>query len=96
MGSRSTAKKVTLRQLITSPKIPNMANMAGYRRLFTHLEHGNSPDLVAEAVRFVLREQDKLEERLTVLESASGIASIKYKSLEQILIGAVFSQGGQI
>jgi serine O-acetyltransferase len=37
------------------------------------LEHGQLPDPVAEAIRLVLREQDKLEERLHRLESASGI-----------------------
>jgi len=37
------------------------------------LEHGRLPDPVAEAIRLVLREQDKLEERLRRLESSSGI-----------------------
>lgn len=60
------------------------------------LEHGNLPDPVAEAVRFVLREQDKLEGRLRILESASGIASPKDELLEKIMIEAVFSQGGGI
>lgn len=39
------------------------------------LEHGNLPDPVAEAIRLVLREQDKLEDRLRKLESVSGIES---------------------
>lgn len=60
------------------------------------LEHGNLPDPVAEAVRFVLREQDKLEGRLRILESASGIASPKDELPEKIMIEAVFSQGGGI
>jgi len=60
------------------------------------LEHGNLPDPVAEAVRFVLREQDKLEGRLRILESARGIASPKDELLEKIMIEAVFSQGGGI
>jgi serine O-acetyltransferase len=38
------------------------------------LEHGKLPDPVAEAIRLVLKEQDKLEERLHRLESASGLA----------------------
>ena len=37
------------------------------------LEHGKLPDPVAEAIRLVLREQDKFEERLHRLESASGV-----------------------
>ena len=39
------------------------------RQPLVDLEHGNLPDPVAEAVRFILREQDKLEERLRILES---------------------------
>lgn len=37
------------------------------------LEHGQLPDPVAQAVRLVLREQDKLEERLGKLERLSGL-----------------------
>lgn len=44
-----------------------------YRRPFMELEHGKLPDPVAEAIRLVLKEQDKLEERLRKLESSSGI-----------------------
>lgn len=36
------------------------------------LEHGDLPDPVAEAIRLVLREQDRLEERLRRLESTAG------------------------
>lgn len=39
------------------------------------LEHGKLPDPVAEAIRVVLKEQDKLEERLEKLEVSSGIVS---------------------
>lgn len=77
-------------------KILNIANMEDDPRPFTDLEHGNSPHLIAEAVKFVLREQDKPEERLTVLESSSGIASTTEESLEKIMIEAPFSQGGGI
>jgi len=76
-------------------KILNIANMEDDPRPFTGLEHGNSPHLIAEAVRFVLRAQDKPEERLTVLESSSGIASTRDESLEKIMIKAAFSQGGE-
>ena len=46
-----------------------------HRKPLMDLEHGNLPDPVAEAIRFVLAEQDKLEERLRRLESTGGIAS---------------------
>jgi serine O-acetyltransferase len=38
------------------------------------LEHGKLPDPVAEAIRLVLRGQDKLGERLSRLESSIGVA----------------------
>jgi serine O-acetyltransferase len=57
------------------------------------LEHGNLPDPVAEAIRFVLKEQDKLEERLKNLENITGIISPNDELQEKILLEAVFSQG---
>ncbi|MFC1927606.1 hypothetical protein ACFLW7_03420 [Chloroflexota bacterium] len=69
--------------------------MEDYRRPLVDQENGNSPDLVAKAVRFVLREQDKREEHLTVLGSANGIASTRDESLEKIVIEPTFSQGGE-
>jgi serine O-acetyltransferase len=39
------------------------------------LEHANLPDPVAEAIRLVLKEQEKLENRLKVLETSSNIAA---------------------
>lgn len=62
------------------------------------LEHGKLPDPVAEAIRLVLREQEKLEERLERLERLSGIAVTKdeleekKKEIEREFI----SQGGGI
>jgi len=44
-----------------------------HREPFMELEHGRLPDPVAEAIRLVLKEQDKLEERLKKLESSTGI-----------------------
>jgi len=67
-----------------------------HRKPLMDLEHGNLPDPVAEAVRFVLREQVKIEERLKILESASGIASPGDELPEKIMVEAIFSQGGGI
>ncbi len=47
------------------------------RKPLMDLEHGNLPDPVAEAIKLVLEEQDKLEERLKRLEKSSGIAVTK-------------------
>jgi len=61
------------------------------------LEHGQLPDPVAEAVRLVLREQDKLEERLRKLERLSGLTvptdELRDKRIE---IVREFSYGGGI
>jgi serine O-acetyltransferase len=45
------------------------------REPLMQLEHGKLPDPVAEAIRLVLEEQDKLDERLRKLESSSGIVA---------------------
>jgi len=61
------------------------------------LEHGKLPDPMAEAIRLVLKEQDKLEERLKRLESASGIISPKDELKEERKrIEDEFSRGGGI
>ena len=77
-------------------KLPNMAIMEDRRKTLMELEHGNLPYLVAKFVRSVLSEENKREERLTVLESASRTASTTDESLERIMIEATFSQGGGI
>jgi serine O-acetyltransferase len=70
--------------------------MEDHRTPLMVLDHGTLPDPVADAIRFVLREQDELEERLRVLESVTGIASPEEALRERIVIEAVFSQGGGI
>jgi serine O-acetyltransferase len=42
------------------------------------LEHGKLPDPVTEAIRRVLKRQDKLEERLKRLESSSELTASQY------------------
>lgn len=59
-----------------------------------NLEHAKLPDPVAEAIRLVLRGQDKLEERLKRLEGCSGIAVPEDELREiRIEIAREFSQG---
>ena len=54
--------------------IPGRIVDDGYNPIL-NLEHGKLPDPVAEAIRLILKEQDKLEERLERLEGASGIVT---------------------
>jgi serine O-acetyltransferase len=61
------------------------------------LEHGRLPDPVAEAIRLVLKDQQQLEERLKMLEDASGITAPRNElEAERQVIEREFSQGGGI
>ena len=76
--------------------IPGRAVEDRHRPL-TDLEHGKLPDPLAEAIRLVLREQDRLEERLKSLESSSGIAATQDELKEERRkIEREFCQGGGI
>jgi len=61
------------------------------------LEHGKLPDPVAEAIRLVLGEQEKIQERLKRLEASEGILTPKDElSDRKREIMKEFSQGGGI
>ena len=61
------------------------------------LEHGRLPDPVAEAVRLVLSEQEKIQERLRALESLTGVVAPTDELAEiRRRIEREFSQGGGI
>lgn len=53
------------------------------RKPYHDLEHGRLPDPIAEAIRHVLTEQEKLEKRLERLEQASGIKADDELSAER-------------
>jgi serine O-acetyltransferase len=61
------------------------------------LEHGKLPDPVAEAIRLVLREQEKLSERMRALEVINGATTPTngFKEERQAVVKE-FSQGGGI
>jgi len=62
-----------------------------------NLEHGKLPDPVAEAIGLVLKEQDKLEERLGQLESLSGLTAPEDELRDKRRgIAKEFSYGGGI
>lgn len=64
---------------------------------FIDLEHGKLPDPVAEAIRLVLREQDRIQERLKRLEGLTGVPVLAGEvDEERRRIDREFSQGGGI
>ena len=67
------------------------------RRPLLDLEHGKLPDPVAEAIRLVLGEQERLEERLKKLEGLSGLAIPKDRlAAKKRVILKEFNEGGGI
>lgn len=67
------------------------------RQPLMNLEHGKLPDPVAEAIKLVLGEQEKLEERLEKLESLSGLVAPKDElRKKRKKIEREFKQGGGI
>ncbi|UCD83430.1 MAG: serine O-acetyltransferase [Deltaproteobacteria bacterium] len=69
------------------------------------LEHGKLPDPIADALRFVMREQEKMDERIRELESLEGIINHindlkekdKRKEIEMVFSNKeMFSEGGGI
>jgi len=67
------------------------------RKPIMDLEHGKLPDPVAEAIRLVLKEQDRLEERLKRLENSSGIAVLPDRlSKERKRFERELKQGGRV
>jgi len=76
--------------------IPGRIVEDGYKPLID-LEHGKLPDPVAEAIRLVLREQERIQERLERLESSSGVATPEDKFGDRRrAIVREFNQGGGI
>jgi len=88
--------------VVTKP-VPPGATVVGvpgrvveeHRKMVVDLEHGKLPDPVAEAIRVVLSEQSKLEERLAKLEKSSGITVPEDELRQKVRqIMNEFSQGG--
>ena len=76
-GARIGSSSVVIKSVppgVTVVGIPGRA-VEDHHKPLMDLEHGKLPDPVAEAIRLVLKEQDKLEERLEKLESSCGIAT---------------------
>ncbi|MBM2832172.1 MAG: serine acetyltransferase [Dehalococcoidia bacterium] len=78
-GARIGANSVVVKSV---PPGATVVGVPGRVVVHTHpepldLEHGHLPDPVNEAIRLLIEEQRKLEQRLKILESASGAPSVK-------------------
>jgi serine O-acetyltransferase len=76
-GARIGSGSVVIKSVppgVTVVGIPGRAVEDRHKPML-ELEHGKLPDPVAEAIRLVLMEQDRLEERLERLEKSSGVAT---------------------
>ena len=76
-GARIGSGSVVIKSVlpgVTVVGIPGRA-VEDHHKPIVDLEHGKLPDPVAEAIRLVLKEQDKLEERLARLESSCGVTT---------------------
>jgi serine O-acetyltransferase len=77
-GARIGAGSVVIHDVppgATAVGIPARVGVGFSEKDIKKLEHGKLPDPIAEAIRFVIKEQEKLEERLKKIESLEGITS---------------------
>lgn len=74
-GARVAAGSVVVHDVppgATVVGVPGKISMGSSAREVQDLEHGRLPDPIAHAIRSVLREQDKLRQRIERLESREG------------------------
>lgn len=107
-GARIGAGGVVIRDVppgVTVVGVLGRISKGGAVKKIQVLEHGKLPDPIADALRFVLEEQDKLEERREKLESREGVPvelnkyfEKKRRDLMEELLPALeeFSEGGGI
>lgn len=74
-GSRIGSGSVVIRSVPPGATVVGVPGriVEEHREARIDLDHNRLPDPVAEAIRLVLAEQDRLEERIKKLESAAGI-----------------------
>lgn len=98
-GARIGSGSVVIRSVppgATVVGIPGRT-VAERKKSIADLEHGKLPDPVAEAIRLVLKEQEKLENRLKTLEETSQITVSEDRLRRQReKIKREFSNGGGI
>jgi serine O-acetyltransferase len=85
-GARIAAGSVVVRDVpagATVIGVPGRIGVGFSAKDLQDLEHGKLPDPIAEAIRFVMKGQEELEERIKKIESLEGLASKIDKYLEK-------------
>ena len=85
-GARIGAGSVVIHDVppgATAIGIPARIGIGFSAREIQKLEHGKLPDPIAEAIRFVMKEQEKLQGRVKKIESLEGITSEIDKYIEE-------------
>lgn len=89
----------------TAVGVPGRIGMGFSEKEIQDLEHGKLPDPIADAIKFVMKEQEELDERIKKLESIEGLIELdvhkyfekKREKTEKILSSlGEFSDGGGI
>jgi len=63
--------------------VPGRIGLGFSAKEIKSLEHGKLPDPIADAIRFVIEEQKKIEERISKVEKMEGIISKIDERIEQ-------------
>ncbi|MBA3065291.1 serine O-acetyltransferase [bacterium] len=108
-GARIGAGSVVISDIppdATAVGVPARVGVGFTEEHLKDLEHGKLPDPVADAIKLVLREHDKIEERVMKLEKMEGVISkiderleAQKKTIEKVFAtpqAAEFSEGGGI
>ncbi len=85
-GARIGAGSVIIHDIppkATAVGVPGRIGMGFSAKEIETLQHGKLPDPVADAIRFVVKKQERLEERIKELESLEGITIKLDKYLEK-------------
>ena len=85
-GARIGAGSVVVQDVppgATAVGVPGRIGMGFSAKEIQDLEHGKLPDPIADVIKFVMQEQDKLEGRIKNLESLAGVKEEIDKYLEK-------------